>query len=124
MPVIRTVVDDETYASLSQKQRKAGLLSISALFLSMCNESPENAEADEIVRRAIKLASFKLPGEEFRLQDLFPAETWESFSKGARLRSGRIFKAEAKTGLRGIQAVRTSGSNHQFYARLNTPQRD
>jgi len=124
MPVIRTVVNDETYASLSQKQRKAGLLSISALFLSKCNESPKDAEADKIVRRAIKLAACKSPGEEFRLQDLFPADTWEEFSKGARLRSGRLFKAEAKTGQRGIQAVRTSGSNHQFYARLNAPQLD
>lgn len=124
MPVIRTVVSDETYASLSRKQRKAGLLSISALFLSKCNETADDAEADTIVRRAFKLAACKPPGEEFRVQDLFPPTTWEEFSKGARLRSGRIFKAETNAGQRGIRAVRTSGSNHQFYTRSNAHEQD
>lgn len=117
MPTIRTIVDDETYASLSLKRRQAGLPSISALFLSRVDELTDEHEAGEIVRRAIRLASHKQPGVEFRLQDLFPPTRWERFSKGARLRSGRMFKAEVDAARRGIRAVRKSSSNHQFYVR-------
>ena len=117
MPTIRTIVDEETYASLSRKRRQAGLPSVSALFLSRCDELTDLHEADEIVRRAIRLASRRRPGEEFRLQDLFPLTRWKQFSKGARLRSGRMFKAEVDAARRGIRAVRRSSSNHQFYAR-------
>lgn len=117
MPTIKTIVDDDTYASLSRKRRQAGLTSISALFLSQCNELTDEREAGEIFRRAITLASRKQPAEEFRLQDLFPLTRWRQFSKGARLRGGRMFKAEVDTARRGIRAVRKSSSNHQFYVR-------
>jgi hypothetical protein len=117
MPTIKTIVDDETYASLSQKRRQAGLPSISALFLSRCEELTDGHEAGEIVRSAIRRASRKQPGEEFKLQDLFPSGRWEQFSKGARLRGGRMFKAEIDGARQGIRAVRKSSSNHQFYVR-------
>jgi hypothetical protein len=108
MPTVRTIVDDDTYAALSRKRRQAGLPSISALFLSRCDELTYEHEAGEIVRKAIRLASQRRPGDETR---------WKQFSKGARLRSGRMFKAEVDAARRGIRAVRKSSSNHQFYAR-------
>ena len=117
MPSIRTIVDDETYASLSRKRRQAGLASISALFLSRCDELTDEQEAGEIVRQAIRFASGRWPGDEFRLQDLFPQTRWKQFSKGARLRSGRMFKAEVDTARTAIRAVRKSSSNHQLYIR-------
>lgn len=117
MPTIKTIVDDATYASLSKKRRSAGLPSVSALFLKECGELTDEREAGEIVRQAFKLATKLRPDEKFKLQDLFPAKRWEKFSKGARLRGGRMFKAEVDGALSGIRAVEKSSSNHQFYVR-------
>lgn len=120
MPVIKTVVDDATYASLVRKRKKAGVPSVSALFLKNCDELTDEKEAAEIVRQAIRAAAKMEPGEEFKLQDLFPTKRWERFSKGARLRGGRMFKAEVDAAQSGIRAVRKSSSNHQFYVRAAT----
>ncbi len=57
------------------------------------------------------------PNKKFKLQDLFPAKRWEMFSKGARLRGGRMFKAEVDGARTGVRAVEKSSSNHQFYVR-------
>ena len=117
MRVIKTIVDDATYASLTGKRKTAGVPSVSALFLKSCGELTDEKEAGEIVRQALKAAAKIEPGEEFKLQDLFPTKRWERFSKGARLRGGRMFKAEVDGARAGIRAVRKSSSNHQFYAR-------
>jgi len=117
MPVIRTIVDDETYASLTKKRKKAGLPSVSALFLKECDELTDQHEAGEIVRKALRSAARKEPNIKFKLQDLFPARHWEKFSKGARLRGGRMFKAEVDGAQSGIRAVEKSSSNHQYYVR-------
>lgn len=117
MPVIKTIVDDATYASLVRKRKKAGVPSVSALFLKNCDELTDEKEAAEIVRQAIKAAAAMGSGEEFKLQDLFPTNRWERFSKGARLRGGRMFKAEVDAAQLGIRAIRKSSSNHQFYVR-------
>ena len=117
MPIIKTMVDDETYASLTRKRKKAGLPSVSALFLKECGELTDEREAGEIVRQALRFAASREPGERFKLQDLFPAKRWVRVSKGARLRGGRMFKAEVDAAQRGIRAVEKSSSNHQYYVR-------
>ncbi len=117
MITIRTMVDEETYASLTRKRKKAGVPSISALFLKYCDELTDEKEAGEIVREAIRLAARHDKGADFRLQDLFPIKRWGSFSKGARLRAGRMFKAHVDGATTGIRTVRKSGSNHQLYVR-------
>ncbi|WP_375404242.1 DUF1413 domain-containing protein [uncultured Sphingomonas sp.] len=117
MKVIKTIIDDETYASLARKRKRAGVPSISALFLRNCNELTDEKEAGEIVRQAMKAAAKMDPGSEFKLQDLFTTRHWEGFSKGARLRGGRMFKAEVDGARAGIRTVRKSSSNHQFYVR-------
>ena len=117
MPVVKTLVDDETYASLVRKRKKAGLPSVSALFLKKCDELTDHHAASEIVRRATKLAAKRPAGESFKLQHLFPDGQWERFSKGARLRAGRMFKAEVDAATSGIRSDRKSSSNHQFYVR-------
>lgn len=115
MPLIKTNVDDATYASLTDKRKRAGLPSVSALFLKECGELTDEREAGEIVKQALRLALKRTPGEKFRLQDLFLKSRWEMFSKGARLRAGRMFKAEIDGAQTGIRAVQKSSSNHQFY---------
>lgn len=115
MPIIKTDVDDETYALLVKMRQKAGLPSVSALFLKQCNVLTDGSEASEIVRRALRTAKGKNKGFEFRLRDLFKTADWERFSKGARLRAGRLFFEEIAAATHGIRAVRKTSSNQQIY---------
>jgi hypothetical protein len=113
--MIKTTVDDDTYASLVRKRKKAGVPSVSALFLKQCGELTETKEASEIVKRALRIAKGKEGGYEFRLRDLFPARQWGKWTKGARLRAGRMFNAEIGTAIHGIRTNHKSASNHQCY---------
>jgi hypothetical protein len=115
MPTIKTRVDDATYATLVAKRRAAGLPSVSALFLRRCGELTDQVEASEIARRALRLAKQKATGTEFRLRDLFPPQQWENFSKGARLRAGKMFFEKVGAAVDGVRAKRRSSTNHQFY---------
>lgn len=115
MPMIKTTVDDKTYRKLVRDRKAAGLPSVSALFLKNCGVLSEEREAAEIVRSALKIIERKESGYEFKLRDLFPAERWEAFSKGARLRAGRMFHAEIAAATRGVRLGRKTGSNHQLY---------
>ena len=117
MPLIKTVVDDDTYESLTRKRKTEGMPSISALFLKRCDELTDEKEAEEIVRQALRQAAKREPEERFKLQDLFPPKRWEAFKKGARLRAGRMFKAEVDAARHGLRAVAKSSSNHQYYVR-------
>ena len=115
MKTVKTRVTPATYAILAKQRRKEGLPSISALFLVKCGALTDEDGAIEIVARALKLAKKKPAGEEFKLQDLFNAKTWQGFSKGARLRAGRQFKAKVDAAVDGVRAHRKSSSNHQYY---------
>jgi hypothetical protein len=115
MPTIKTKVDVATYARLVAKRKAAGLPSVSALFLEKCGELTERVEATEIVRRALPAAKRKDSGSTFRLRDLFPPPQWEKFSKGARLRAGKMFHEEIGSAVHGIRVGQKSSANHQFY---------
>ncbi len=115
MPMIKTIVDEGTYKRLVRDRKAAGLPSVSALFLKKCGVLDEETEAAEIVRSALKTAKRKSSGCQFRLRDLFPRERWESFSRGARLRAGRMFNAEMAAAVDGIRIGPKTASNHQTY---------
>lgn len=115
MPIIKTMLDDEAYASLARMRKREGVPSISALFLKRCGILTDDKEASEIMRRALRIARGKPSGFEFRLRDLFPTAQWERWSKGARLRAGRMFFEEIATAIHGIRHARKSSSNHHFY---------
>ena len=72
-------------------------------------------EANEIARRALNAAKRQPPGSEYRLRDLFQQQRWERFSKGARLRAGRMFLEEVGSAVHGVRATRKSSTNHQYY---------
>jgi hypothetical protein len=115
MPVIKTMVNEEIYAELVRRRKHLGLPSVSALFLKSCDLLSEDQEATEIVRSAFKNLRKKTSGYEFRLRDLFPSDRWNSFSKGARLRAGRMFQEQVAEATHGVRATHKSASNHQFY---------
>jgi hypothetical protein len=115
MPVIKTAVDKATYDKLVGLRRKEGVPSVSALFLKKTVGLGDEAEAGEIVRRAMAKAKRKPKGETFRLRDLFPAADWDDFSHGARLRAGRAFNAKVAAARDGIRIGGKSASNHQLY---------
>ena len=91
MPTVKTKLDDESYATLVRERKRLGLPSVSALFLAKFGLLTDEMEASEIVRRAVMLAKKKPRGTEFRLRDLFNQPQWDKFSKGARLRAGKMF---------------------------------
>lgn len=115
MPTIKTRVDDRTYKRLVAKRKKAGLPSVSALFLRETGESNDRAEAAEIARVALARAKKKPSGTEYLLRGLFSASGWGKFSKGARLSAGKMFHAEIASAVHGIRATRKSSTHHQFY---------
>lgn len=115
MPVIKTTVDEETYAELVRKRKRAGLPSVSALFLKSSGVLTDQHEANEIVTRALKLAKKQESGFEFRLRDLFDDDQWERFSKGARIRAGRMFYDKISAATHGIRAEGKGWSGHQLY---------
>ena len=81
-------------------------------------------EAAEIVRQAKKLAMKKPDNERFRLRDdLFKPAAWDSYSKGARLRAGRLFYDEMAAARDGIRPDQKSGSGHQYYIKTPTSRR-
>lgn len=115
MPVIKTAIDEDTYEFLMRERKKEGVPSISALFLKRCDVLTDAKEASEIVKRGLRIAKKKESGYEFRLRDLFPPRQWVTWTKGARLRAGRIFHEEVGAAIHGIRAIRKSASNHQYY---------
>jgi hypothetical protein len=117
MPTIRTTIDDPTYAKLVTARKASGLPSVSALFLQRCDVLDESMEAIEIVRRAKALALKRPSKSRFRLRDLFPSATWEGFSKGARLRAGRLFFEMMGAAKDGVRPDQKSASGHQFYVK-------
>lgn len=118
MPTIRTSVDQPTYDRLVVARKASGMPSISALFLQQCGLLDDSIEAAEIVRRAKKLAAKQPSKARFRLRDLFKSEVWETFSKGARLRAGRLFFDEMSAARDGIRPEKKSPSGHQFYVKF------
>ena len=114
MKTVKTRMDDHTYAKLVAMRKAAGLPSVSALFLDRCGHLTDQAEAAEIARRALTAAKRKASGQEYLLRDLFPGR-WDEFSKGARLRAGKMFHEQVASAVHGIRATRKSATNHQLY---------
>lgn len=66
----------------------------------------------------------KPDNERFRLRDdLFKPAAWDSYSKGARLRAGRLFYDEMAAARDGIRPDQKSGSGHQYYIKTPTSRR-
>jgi hypothetical protein len=119
MPVIKVTVDDATYRRLVRKRKQKRLPSVSALLLSETGELSDELTAQEIVRRSLAVVAREPVGFEFRLKELFKRPVWEAFSKGARIRAGKLFAQRISAAQDGIVAARRSSSNHQFYRKTS-----
>ena len=117
MPVIKTQVDPRTYTKLVAMRKRAGVPSVSALFLKETVGLTDEMEANEIVKQAMSAADRRVTGDTFRLRDLFVDHRWNGFSKGARLRAGRAFFAKVAVARDGIRIGKKSASNHQLYVK-------
>ncbi|HEX5753614.1 MAG TPA: DUF1413 domain-containing protein [Archangium sp.] len=115
MKTIKTEVDVETYSELVRMRRSEGLPSVSALFLKMCGVLTDDTEAREIVEKARRKITRLEAGTQFRLRELFGDERWEGFSKGARLRAGRLFHEYAEEASHGILLLGKTSANHRRY---------
>lgn len=115
MPIVKTKLDDATYSTLVSMRKKAGVPSVSALFLQKCGLLTDQMEADEIVKGALKSAKQKPSGTKFRLRDLYTNQQWMKFSIGARIRAGQMFNDEIGSVVHGIRTAGKSSSNHQLY---------
>ncbi len=120
MPTVKTTIDDDKYAKLVRMRKMAGVPSVSALFLQKVGMLDEKEEASDITRLALRSAKRKPAKSEYLLRDLFLKQRWEQFSKGARLRAGKMFNAEVASAVHGIRATRKAASGHQYY-RTTTP---
>lgn len=120
MKTIKTEVADETYILLVRKRRSEGLPSVSALFLKKCGVLTDDDEAREIVEAARKRIAKLEKGTQFRLRELFRDKRWEGFSKGARLRAGRLFYEYAAESRHGIFVLPKTSANHQRYEKRSS----
>ena len=115
MKTIKTRVDDATYATLVQARKKAGLPTVSALFLKNCDVLDDQLEAAEIVRRGLQRAKKQASEDAYLLSDLFGKADWTAFSKGARIRAGKLFFEEVSAATMGIRTDGKTSSGHQLY---------
>jgi hypothetical protein len=115
MPIVKTKHDEKTYKLLVRMRVAEGLPSVSALFLDKCDQLTDEKEAREIVKQALSRGKRRPRGSEFRLRDLFKSDVWSEFSKGARLRAGKIFQSKIALAVDGIRVGKKSGAGHQFY---------
>lgn len=121
MKTIKVSVDDATYQRLVRARREAGLPSTAAYLLQRAEELTEDVEAQEIVTQAIPRAAAQT--EPFTLKSLFNPTLWGAFSKGARLRAGRMFFTRVSVAQDGIAIGGKTSSGHQLYFVRRLPRR-
>jgi hypothetical protein len=104
----------------TRKGLSEGLSSVSALFLKKCGVLTDDDEAREIVEAARRRIAKLEKGAQFRLRELFRDKRWEGFSKGARLRAGRLFYEYAAEARHGIFVLPKTSANHQRYEKRSS----
>lgn len=118
MKNVRITMSDDAFDQLKNKAKEAGFPGISSYVLSKFKLLNDDAEAADIVKKArYKAIRFPSIGKPFKLKDLFEKESWESFSKPARIAAGRLFFENVTDGISGIKTGGKTSANHQTYIR-------
>lgn len=117
--ILRITMSEETFNNLSRARKEKGFPGIGSYLLDLAGELTDDEESFDIVKKCRIRALRKAPSsKKFSLKSLFPEDTWNGFSAGARQKAGRLFFAEVQKGLDGIIAVRESDTNSQRYVRV------
>jgi Domain of unknown function (DUF1413) len=117
MKTVRVSMDDDVYSKLSRKAKKDGLHSIALLLLHKSGVSvSDSATAVNLVRRAQKNARKQPFKQSFQVKDLL-STAWEGLSKGVRLRVGKLFLEDARSGKHKVKLAGKNSANHQLYQR-------
>jgi Domain of unknown function (DUF1413) len=118
MKTVRVSMDDDVFSKLNREAKKAGLHSVALLLLDKSGVSvSDSATAVNLVRRAQKNAKKQPPGQSFQVKDLLPK--WEELPTGVRLRVGKLFLEDARTGNHRVKLAGKTGANHQLYQRTS-----
>lgn len=118
MKNVRMTMSDEAFDRLKKEAKEAGFPGISSYALSKLDALTDDAEAVDIVKQA-RYRAIRSPsiGKPFKLRNLFEKESWESFSKPARIAAGRLFFENVTDGISGIKIGGKTSANHQTYIR-------
>jgi|GEM_PF-4721428 len=115
MKTIKVRVEDNDYSKLVEDRRRAGLPTVAALFLLKCGVLDDQKTAAEIVKQALQRAKKRRSGDTYLLAELFKKREWAKFSKGARLRAGKMFNEVVSRAKDGVRAAHKTSSGHQVY---------
>jgi len=117
MKTVRVSMDDDIFAKLNREAKKAGMHSISLLLLHKSGVSvSDSATAVNLVRRAQKDTRKQALEHSFQVKDLLPT-AWDELSTGVRLRVGKLFLEDARSGKHKVKLAGKTSANHQLYQR-------
>lgn len=109
-------MDDDVFSKLNRKAKKAGLHSIALLLLHNSGVSvSDSATAVNLVRRAQKNAKKQPLDQSFQVKDLL--SRWDGLSTGVRLRVGKLFLQDVRSGNHKVKLAGKNSANHQLYKR-------
>lgn len=118
MKTIRVTMDDALFDRLSIEAKQKGFASLNSYRLSVAGEGKLVEEADTIVTKAKE----KLPtcnfDSAFKLRNLFSKVEWATFTVGAKVKAGRLFYKEVRTGTLGVGVVGKDKTNQMVYCLL------
>jgi hypothetical protein len=117
MKTVRVSMDDDVYAELSQRAKKAGLHSVALLLLQKTSGSlSDSARAVNLVRMARNCITKQALSQSFEVKDLL-STVWEDLPTGVKLRVGKQFLADALSGNYNVKPAGKNSANHQLYRR-------
>ena len=117
MKTVRVSMDDEVYAELNQNAKEAGLHSVALLLLQKTSGSlSDSARAVNLTRQAMNSIRKQPLNQTFEIKDLL-TKVWEDLPTGVRLRVGKQFLADVKSGNYNVRSAGKNSANHQLYQR-------
>lgn len=117
MKTVRVSMDDDVFSKLNRKAKKDGLHSVALLLLHKSGVSvSDSATAVNLVRRAQKNVRKQALDQMFQVKDLL-STAWEGLSTGVRLRVGKLFLEDARSGNHKVKLAGKNSANHQLYKR-------
>jgi hypothetical protein len=119
MKTVRVSMDDAVHKELSERAKLAGLHSVALYLLNKAKPKgslSDSERAANLLQKARNTIKNQALHEDFEVKDLLP-KVWGDLSTGVRLRIGKLFLADAKSGKFNVKLSGKSSANHQLYRR-------